>query len=196
VRKPTSNPVQATAGPQTGWAIWLTGLPSAGKTTIAYRLQQRLNTVHVLALVLDSDALRPILTPVPRYDDEGRKDFYERLVRLAELLVLQGINVIIAATANRRAHRHAARMRLPRFAEVWVKCSLEVCRSRDTKGLYTRGMAGEIENFPGIHTVYEHPLAPDLMIDSEQQTPDEATDSLLAAIPFLQDEPDSHPRPR
>ncbi|HXF60821.1 MAG TPA: adenylyl-sulfate kinase [Caldilineaceae bacterium] len=181
-----SAPAQSSALPQTGWAIWLTGLPASGKTTIARHLQQRLSARRISAVVLDSDALRPVLAPTAGYDEAGRDDFYARLVGLAELLVVQGVPVIIAATANRRAHRDAARRRLPRFAEVWVKCSLEVCRRRDPKGLYARALAGEIENLPGVQVAYEEPLTPDLILDSDHQTPEEAADALLASLPFFQ----------
>ena len=179
-----SDPAQSGATPQMGWAIWLTGLPASGKTTIARQLQQQLRARQTLAVILDSDALRPVLAPASGYDEAGRDDFYARLVGLAELLVAQGVNVIIAATANRRAHRDVARLRLPRFAEVWVKCSLEVCRRRDPKGLYARALAGEIENLPGVQVAYEEPLAPDLILDSDHQTPEEATDALLS-LPFF-----------
>jgi adenylylsulfate kinase len=170
-----------TTPPKIGWVIWLTGLPASGKTTIAYQLQQRL---HGPVVVLDSDELRPILSIVPRYDEETRTEFYVRLTQLAGVLVRQGTNVIIAATANRRAHRHFARTHISHFVEVWVKCSLEICRSRDPKGLYTRALAGEIHNFPGIDSEFEEPLAPDWTIDSSQLTPKEAVDSLLAQFPF------------
>jgi adenylylsulfate kinase len=171
--------------PKAGWAIWLTGLPASGKSTIAYQLQQRLLQLHIPSVVLDSDALRPILSVAPRYDEEARTDFYVRLTQLAGVLVAQETNVIIAATANRRAHRRYARAQLPHFAEVWVKCSLEICRSRDPKGLYARALAGEIHNFPGIDSAYEEPLAPDWILDSSQLAPEEAVESLLAQFRVL-----------
>jgi adenylylsulfate kinase len=176
--------------PKVGWALWLTGLPASGKTTIAYQLQQRLWQLHVPVVVLDSDELRPILSIVPRYDEEMRTDFYMRLTLLAELLVRQETNVVIAATANRRAHRHFARTHLPHFAEVWVKCSLAICHDRDPKGLYARALAGEIRNFPGIDCEYEEPIAPDWIIDNSQLTPEEAVDTLLAQFSFLQKDVD------
>jgi adenylylsulfate kinase len=171
--------------PKAGWAIWLTGLPASGKTTIACCLQQRLRQSHIPVVVLDSDELRPILSIVPRYDEATRTDFYVRLTHLAGVLVQQGTNVIIAATANRRAHRNFARTYLPHFVEVWIKCPLTICRSRDPKGLYARALAGKIHNFPGIDSEYEEPLAPDWIIDSSQLTPEKAVDSLLAQFSFL-----------
>jgi adenylylsulfate kinase len=167
---------------QTGWAIWLTGLPASGKTTIAYELRQQLMQLHIPVVVLDSDDLRVILCAVSRYDEDARVDFYMRLTQLAELLVRQEMNVIIAATANRRAYRQFARTHLPNFTEIWVKCPLAVCHSRDPKGLYARALAGEIRNFPGVDIDYEEPLAPDFIIDSAQLAPEEAVDSLTTRL--------------
>jgi len=123
---------------QPGWTVWLTGLPASGKTTIALHLQQKLLHCGSSAILLDSDAVRAILTPTPRYRAAERDDFYARLTLLAGLLTAQGFNAIVAATANRRAHRDQARNRLPRFLEIWVRCSLAVCQARDPKGLYGR----------------------------------------------------------
>jgi adenylylsulfate kinase len=170
---------------QPGWALWLTGLPAAGKSTLATALKLELARVGVGAVVLDSDEMRLVLTPNPIYTSEERDDFYERLTWLAELLTRQSVNVIIAATANRRSHRQAARGRLPRFAEVWVRCSLDACRSRDPKGLYAQATMGAIQDFPGIHVAYEPPFTPDYVVDTEQTTPVEAVKALLTHIPFL-----------
>lgn len=172
----------STATPKAGWVIWLTGLPASGKTTIAYQLKQRL---HIPMIVLDSDEVRPILSADLPYDENSRTDFYRRLTQLAEVLVRQGMNVVITATANRRAHRQFARIHLQHFAEVWVKCPLATCRCRDPKGLYARAIAGEIHNFPGVDSKYEEPIAPDWIIDSALLTPDEAVDSLLVLLSSL-----------
>lgn len=172
---------------RSGWAIWLTGLPASGKSTIARLVQQRLRDKEIAAVMLDSDALRPILAPAAGYDEAGRLAFYSRLVDLAELLVAQGVNVLIAATANRHAYRDAARARLPHFAEVWVQCPVDVCRTRDDKGLYARAQAGIVHNFPGVDLVYEAPPAPALTLDTTQLSAAAAADALLAALPHLFD---------
>ncbi len=168
-----------------GWTVWLTGLPASGKTTIALQLQQALARRGETAIVLDSDAVRAVLTPAPRYSAAERDDFYARLTLLAGLLTAQGLNVIVAATANRRAHRDQARDILPRFIEIWVRCPLVVCRARDPKGLYAKASAGEIADFPGLDAPYEPPLHPDLIVDSGAQTPQAAVDCILASFPSL-----------
>lgn len=180
-------PKQPSDAPTTGWAIWLTGLPASGKSTIARLTQERLQSSQVATVILDSDALRPILAPHAGYDEAGRLDFYTRLVELAGLLVAQGLNVIVAATGNRRAYRDAARARLSRFAEVWVKCPVEECSRRDVKGLYKQAHAGTVHNLPGVDLRYEMPLAPALILDTTQLAPTDAAAALLNALPRLFD---------
>lgn len=171
-----------------GWALWFTGLPASGKSTLARTLQAALAGRGVQAVVLDSDALRPILAPHAGYTPAERDDFYRRLVDLAELIVTQGVNVILAATANRAAHRQPAR-RLPRYLEVWVRCSPQVCAARDPKGLYARARAGEIHNLPGVDAVYEPPASPDWVIDSDHVSPQAAVAALLDHFDWLADFP-------
>lgn len=168
-----------------GWALWLTGLPASGKTTLARTLRRKLGAMGVDVIILDSDEVRRILTPDPTYTDEERDRFYRGLVDLAEVLTHYGVNIIIAATGSWRAYRRAARKSLSPFAEVWVRCPIEVCRARDPKGLYVRADAGEIGNLPGVGTPYEPPEAPAVVVDSDRRTPEESTDKVLAGVPFL-----------
>lgn len=167
-----------------GWAIWFTGLPASGKTTLAHALQDVLAVRGVRSVVLDSDALRPILAPSAGYTPAERDEFYRRLVALAALLVQQGVNVIIAATANRAAHRAPAR-RLPRYLEVWVRCSPQVCQARDPKGLYAGARQGRVQHLPGVDAVYEPPDAPDWVVDSEHSSPQAAAMALLQRFAWL-----------
>lgn len=170
-----------------GWAVWLTGLPASGKTTIARALWQRLGSAGVPAAILDSDELRRVITPEPTFSPTERDQVYTALVDLAALLTGYGVNVIIAATGSRRAYRQAARTRLMPFAEVWVVCPPELCRARDPKGLYAQAAAGIISNLPGIDASYEAPEAPDLTIDSARQTPAENVATMMLALPFLRE---------
>src|SRR5689334_9874686 len=110
-----------------GWTIWLTGMPGSGKTMLAQAIRQGLCQQGVAAVLLDSDELRRLVTPDATYAPAERDWFYNRLVELAAWLADAGDNVIIAATGNRRAYRAAARARLaPDFAEVWVRCPIDV----------------------------------------------------------------------
>ena len=125
-------------GIKPGFAIWLTGLPSSGKSTIAKALKDQLLERRITVQMLDSDDLRQKLIPHPTYLPEERNWFYDILIFLSALLTDNGVNVIIAATASRRAYRQIARVRIERFAEVYIDCSPEVCRARDPKGLWKK----------------------------------------------------------
>lgn len=163
-----------------GFAVWLTGLPSSGKTVLAFELKKQLEAQGVSAQILDSDELRKRLTPRPRYTDRKRDGFYSMVVLLAELLTGNGVNVLVAATAPRRAYRDEARSRIRRFAEVYVDCPQDVCRARDPKGLWRRAADGEITTLPGAGVLYEAPASPEVRVDT-------ATLSVAASVRRIRD---------
>jgi adenylylsulfate kinase len=169
-------------GIQQGFAIWLTGLPSSGKTTLAHALSRLLSERGVAVQVLDSDDLRRRLTPNPTYSSEERDWFYNVVTFLAGLLTDNGINVLIAATASRRAYRQAARARIGRFAEVYVDCSPEVCRARDPKGLWKRADEGEITTLPGAGVPYDPPQSPEVHVDTARLSVEKAARHILAQL--------------
>ncbi len=165
-----------------GFAIWFTGLPASGKTTLARALQRQLEAEGIRVQLLDSDELRRRLTPHPTYRAEERDWFYETIVFLAELLTRNGVNVLIAATAPARRYRDAARARLARFAEVLVACPPDVCRARDPKGLWGRADRGDISAFPGVGVAYEPPSSPELRVNTAHLTVEEATRRILVTL--------------
>jgi adenylylsulfate kinase len=146
-----------------GTVVWITGLPSAGKSTFAARALETLRERGVAACVLDGDAVRASLVPAPGYDEAGRRDFYESLARLAATLASQGLIVLVPATAHRNAFRERARELAPRYLEVLVDTPLAECAARDTKGLYARSQSGETSHVPGAGEAYERPAAPDVV---------------------------------
>jgi adenylylsulfate kinase len=153
---------------QKGFALWLTGLPSSGKTTLAKALAERLQTqITGSVQILDSDELRRQLTPNPSYSATERDWFYDTIGWLAQLLTSNGVNVIIAATGPLRRHRLGARERIDRFAEVYVVCPPEVCRERDPKGLWRRADKGEISNLPGVGIPYEPPQSAEVTLPTD-----------------------------
>lgn len=164
------------AHPTEAFAIWLTGLPASGKSTIAACLKRALAALGVNAAVLESDSLRKILTPNATYSDEERDRFYQQMADLGALLTANGIPVIFDATANRRAYRDRARARIPRFAEIYVDCPLEICMARDPKGIYRAG--GQGGTVPGLQTAYEPPEHPALVVHREQ-TPEVAAHGIV-----------------
>lgn len=145
-----------------GAVVWLTGLPASGKSTLAARLRERLEALGRAAVVLDGDEVRQALWPRPGYSEEERDAFYRTLGGLAALLARQGLMVLVAATAPRRAHREAARALWPRFVEVFVDVPAEECARRDPKGLWARARAGEAPTLPGAGAIYEPPEAPEV----------------------------------
>lgn len=165
-----------------GFVLWFVGRPAAGKSTIAHLLHEELTKAGMASCVLDSDELRTILTPQPTFSDGERDWFYAALVGLAGVLSRNGVHVLIAATGQRQAYRAAAYAQLPHFAEVYVHCSLTTCQARDPKGLYARAQDGVIAQLPGAGAVFEPPVTPALIIDTEQQTPTEAVKSVLATF--------------
>jgi len=165
-----------------GFVVWITGIPSSGKTSTAQALVRRLSQEKIRVEVLESDALRRRLTPSPRYTPDERALFYHTIVVLAETLARNGVNVVIDATANRRHFRDEARHRIPNFSEVYVKCPLEIAAKRDSKGLYKKAKEGTISTLPGLQEEYEPPLNPEVTIESDRMTPEESADLILELI--------------
>ena len=160
------------------FAVWLTGLSGSGKSAIARELLAQLHARGVDAAVLESDVLRTQLTPFARYDPAERDFFYGAMLELA-LVLLKSRPVVVDATANLRAYRDAARLRIERFAEVYVDTPLDVCRARDTKGLYK---AGKTTHLPGVGAPYEPPLAPELTVHGDHSTPAAAAAQITARL--------------
>lgn len=150
---------------QLGFAVWITGLPASGKSSIARELVALLEQAGIVPVVLESDVLRSILTPRATYHEEERDRFYLQMAQIGALLVHQGRSVIFDATANRRIYRDRARALITPFIEVFVQCPLDVCRGRDPKGIYADAANGTAANVPGVQAVYEPPQAPDLTVD-------------------------------
>jgi adenylylsulfate kinase len=167
---------------KTGFALWFTGLPSSGKTTLALAVDDLLKARGVHVQLLDSDQLRQRLTPKPTYSEDERNWFYEILAYLAGLLTDNGVNVIVAATAPKRRHRQAARSRIARFAEVYLDCPLDVCRSRDPKGLWHRADRGEIATLPGHGVPYEPPDSPEVRVDAATLAASDAASQIVTTL--------------
>jgi len=167
---------------QPACAIWLTGLPASGKSSIAAALRPKLEALGRRVEVLESDALRRVLTPAPTYSHEERDLFYRAMAYHGSRLIPHGVTVIFDATANRRAYRDLARELIPTFLEIAVECPLEVCMKRDRKGTYRRGLSRESKTVPGLDDPYEPPRAPALVIDTTRTAPAEAADRIIELL--------------
>ena len=148
------------------FAIWVTGLPASGKSTIVSALKPQLEAMGLAVEVLESDEVRRVITPTPTYSEAERDLFYRALVFTGQKLVAHGVTVVFDATASHRVYRDFARSRIPRFIEVAVECPLTTCMERDRKGTYLKGQRGESLTVPGLQSPYEAPINPDLRIDS------------------------------
>ena len=140
----------------TGMVVWFTGLPSAGKTTLAGAVRSRLVRLGTVPCMLDGDVLRAIIAPTFGYSESDRAQFYSALARLAAELAKQGLIVLVPATAHLRVYRQYARQLSARFVEVWVTTSLAECRRRDSKELYASA-ANSPGQLPGVDIRYEEP---------------------------------------
>ncbi len=163
-------------------AIWLTGLPASGKSTIAAALKPQLEALGLSVDVLESDTVRRTLTPVLTYSQMERDLFYRALAFTGAKLVSHGITVIFDATANKRAYRDFARNLIPKFIEVAVECPLELAMQRDYKGTYQRGQRGESSTVPGLQDPYEAPLNPEVRIDTTKMTASEAAEMIMGVV--------------
>jgi adenylylsulfate kinase len=159
--------------PKAAFAIWVTGLPASGKSTLVSALKAQLQNQGIDAAVLESDVLRKIFLP-GQYDEQARDAFYRQIVYIGTLLVEHGVPVIFDATANRRLYREWARQQIARFVEVYVECPLEICMARDPKGIYGQGKAGKSQTVPGLQSVYEPPVRPDFVVDGRAEHLEEA----------------------
>jgi adenylylsulfate kinase len=148
------------------FAIWITGLPASGKSTIVAALKPQLEAMGLVVEVLESDEVRRVITPTPTYSEAERDLFYRALAFMGQKLVAHGVTVVFDATASRRLYRDFARSVIPRFIEVSVECPLRTCMERDRKGTYRKGQLGESLTVPGLQSPYEAPINPDLRIDS------------------------------
>ena len=164
------------------FALWLTGLPASGKTTLANLLAEELDRRGLRVQVLDSDKMRKILTPEPTYSAEERDWFYETLAYIGKLLVQNGVNTIIAATAHRLEYRQRAREYLPEYIEVYVRCSIDTCMERDQKGIYKKALGSKDMHVPGVQELYEEPKAPAIIVDNEESSPLECVQKILAHL--------------
>jgi adenylylsulfate kinase len=159
---------------QPGFAVWITGLPGSGKSTIAGELVGELSSRGVNVSVLESDALRRVLTPRPTYTEEERDVFYGAMIFIGRLLTMHGVPVIFDATAHRRAYRDRARQQIARFIEVYMECPLDVCAARDPKGIYRKALEGETTTVPGMQVSYEPPENPEVVVRGDREEPNVA----------------------
>ncbi len=175
-----------------GWCVWVTGLPGSGKSVVSRALIELLNQKGVPVQLLSSDELRKTLTPKPTYTLQERDVVYSTMVYIAKLLTQNGVNVLIDATGNLRRYRDDARAQIPRFVEAYLDCPMDVCMQREAERketynaptqIYQKAMQNKSSStVPGVGQPYEAPLSPDVVIKNYTLTPEEAAQQIFEAI--------------
>nr|WP_202545640.1 adenylyl-sulfate kinase [Streptomyces sp. SID5606] len=170
----------------TGATVWLTGLPSAGKTTIAHELAGRLREEGWRVELLDGDEIREFLSAGLGFDRADRHTNVQRIGFVAELLARNGVTALVPVIAPYADSRDAVRARHEAngtpYVEVHVATPVEVCSVRDVKGLYAKQAAGELTGLTGVDDPYEEPAKPDLRIESQHQTVQESAAAVHALL--------------
>jgi adenylylsulfate kinase len=162
--------------------VWLTGLPSGGKTTLARFLEDELRRRGRQVERLDGDELRTRLTRGLGFSREDRDENVRRVAYVAHLLQRNGVFVITALISPYRQARDEARAEIKDFVEVYVSCPLDECVRRDVKGLYRKALAGEIAHFTGVSDPYEPPLTPEVVVETDREGPEESLAKILDAL--------------
>lgn len=165
---------------QSPFVLWFTGLPGAGKTTLANAMAKRLHDMQRHAYVLDGDNLRHGLNRDLGFSVGDRRENVRRTAEVANLMFDSGLITLVACISPFKAEREFARNLFPagQFVEVFVDTPQAVCEQRDQKGLYRRARAGELSNFTGIDSPFERPESPELIIDASECSPAECADSI------------------
>ena len=164
--------------------LWFTGLSGAGKSTIANLVEKKLFAEGRHTYLLDGDNVRHGLNRDLGFTDADRVENIRRVAEVAALMADAGLIVLVSFISPFRAEREMARglFAAGEFVEVHVDASLQTAERRDTKGLYRKARQGQLRNFTGIDSPYEAPTAPEIRIDTEACTPEEAADAIVTYL--------------
>ena len=172
----------------TGFTLWFTGLSAAGKTTIAELVGAELEERGRLVDYLDGDVVRTHLTKGLGFSKEDRDANIERIGWVASRLTRHGAAVLVSAISPYEETRRKARGMVEEFGafvEVFVDASVEECARRDPKGLYAKAFSGEIKEFTGVSDPYERPADPDVVAETENETPEDSAAKVVAKLEEL-----------
>lgn len=175
--KPFNNPIMH----QRAHLFWLTGLSGAGKTTLAYAFEEKLRNNGYTTYVLDGDNMRNGLCCDLSFSYQDRFENIRRVAEVSKLFLNAGLICIAAFISPTRESRALAQsiVGAENFSEIYIRCTLSMCEMRDVKGNYRKARAGTIENYTGISAIYEEPLHPSLIIDTENDPITECVDSIV-----------------
>jgi adenylyl-sulfate kinase len=168
-----------------GCTIWFTGLSGAGKSTITEQLVPLLKARGAQVEVLDGDVVRTNLSKGLGFSKEDRDTNIRRIGFVCHLLTRNGVIAIAAAISPYKNIRDENRALIKDFVEVYVSVSLETCIKRDVKGLYKKALAGEIKEFTGVSDPYEPPENPEVICETEKETPLESAQKIVRKLEVL-----------
>ncbi|MDB4139472.1 adenylyl-sulfate kinase [Candidatus Thioglobus sp.] len=161
--------------------LWFTGLSGSGKSTLAHALEEKLFQKGCRTFVLDGDNVRHGLNSNLDFSESDRTENIRRISEVSKLMLESGLIVMTAFISPFNKDRNEAKRLISNddFIEIYCKASLETCEARDVKGLYKKARAGKIKNYTGIDSPYEVPENPDLIIDTDNETLDNAVFKIL-----------------
>ncbi len=162
--------------------VWFTGLPCSGKTTLAAETDRRLRELGLATRLLDGDQIRRTVSADLGYSDADRAEQARRAAALAAEEMRLGKIVLVALLSPRGTSRAAAREGIGNFVEVYVRCPLEVCESRDVKGMYRQARQGTLKDFTGVGAPYEAPERPELTLDTDREDVRACVDRVIAYL--------------
>ncbi|MDC6486954.1 adenylyl-sulfate kinase [Methylophilaceae bacterium] len=169
---------------QTPLCLWMTGLSGSGKSTLANALEVKLNALGRHTYILDGDNLRQGLNADLGFTIEARNENVRRAAEVARLMVDAGLIVIVGLISPLKAERdHARSLFGPnQFKEIYLSTSIAECEKRDVKGLYQKARSGDLKDFTGIDSPYQEPQAPEIELNTENLTVEQAVDVIVKAI--------------
>lgn len=164
--------------------LWFTGLSGSGKSTLADALERALFQRNMHTYLLDGDNVRGGLNNNLTFSPEDRTENIRRIAEVANLMLDAGLIVLASFISPYREDREMVKriVGYKNFIEVYVNTPIEICESRDVKGLYAKARAGEIKNFTGVDAPYEPPIAADIEIDTSQISVEDAVSLILKEI--------------
>ena len=171
-----------------GFVLWFTGLSGSGKSTLAKMCEERLLERGLNVEVLDGDEVRTNLSKGLGFSKEDRDTNIRRIGYVAKLLARNGACAITAAISPYREIRDENRKSVDGqagFVEVYVECPIDVLTKRDVKGLYEKALRGEIKNFTGVSDPYEPPLNPEVLVQTDRETPEQSCGKILLTLEKL-----------
>lgn len=168
-----------------GVTVWLTGLPSSGKSTLARMMERLFRKWNLKVELLDGDVVRTHLSKGLGFSREDRETNIKRIGFVCSLLSRNGVIALASVVSPYKEVREYNRRLIGNYVEVYVNTPVEECERRDVKGLYKKARAGEIKNFTGIDDPYEAPVNPEVVCETSFETPEQSVDKIIGRLEQL-----------